>query len=202
MTLGRRYPALILAGAAGLAIALFLLIPTFMQDMERQSIPNDGAADLRKLRDPRIVIKKKARVLEVYDGVDLIKSYTVVLGFTPVGDKEIEGDGKTPEGEFYIFTKNAKSRFQLSVGVSYPSKDDAARGLASGIITVLERDEIVRAIDAGKIPLQKTALGGEIYIHGGGVASDWTDGCIALKNDDVEEIFNAVQVGTKVVIQP
>jgi murein L,D-transpeptidase YafK len=193
---------LILAATAGLAIALFLLIPTFMQDMERQSIPNDSTAGLRKLRDPKIVIKKKARVLEVYDGVDLIKSYTVVLGFTPVGDKEREGHGKTPEGEFYIFTKNAKSRFHLSVGLSYPSMDVAVSCLTSGIITVQERDEIVRAIDAGKRPLQKTALGGEIYIHGGGVTSDWTDGCIALKNDDVEEIFNAVEVGTKVVIKP
>ena len=199
MTLGRRHAALLFAAVAGVALVLFQLVPTLMQNMEPKS---DGGAGLRKLRDPRVVIKKKARVLEVYDGVDLVKSYTVVLGFTPVGDKETEGDGKTPEGEFYIFTKNAQSKFHLSLGLSYPSKDDAARGLTSGIITAPERDEIVRAIDAKKMPLQKTALGGEIYIHGGGVASDWTDGCIALKNDDVEEIFNAVQVGTKVVIQP
>jgi murein L,D-transpeptidase YafK len=202
MTLGRRYPALILAATAGLAIALFLLIPTFMQDMERQSIPNDSTAGLRKLRDPKIVIKKKARVLEVYDGVDLIKSYTVVLGFTPVGDKEREGDGKTPEGEFYIFTKNAKSRFHLSVGLSYPSKDDAERGLKSGLITAAEREEIVRAIDAKKMPPQKTALGGEIYIHGGGIERDWTEGCIAMKNAEIEELYNAVPVGAKVAIVP
>jgi murein L,D-transpeptidase YafK len=157
---------------------------------------------LGELQDPQIIVRKKRRALEVYDGGKLIKTFTVVLGFAPSGDKEIEGDGKTPEGEFYVFTKNAESKFHLSLGLSYPSKDDAERGLDAGVITGSERDAIVSAIDNKTMPPQKTALGGEIYIHGGGVESDWTWGCVALKNEEIEELFRVIPVGTKVMIKP
>lgn len=154
------------------------------------------------MENPRIVIKKNARKLEVFDGEKLVKTYETVLGFTPVGDKQTEGDGKTPEGEFYIFTKNDKSKFFLSLGVSYPSTDDAQRGLKENLISQEEHDAIVEAINNKQMPLQKTKLGGEIYIHGGGTITDWTDGCVALRNEEIQEIFNAVQVGTSVRIEP
>lgn len=177
------------------AAAVFLIAPSRMQDMKDKKLSGP-------LQAPRIVVRKKARSLEVYDGEKLVKTYTVVLGFAPEGDKEREGDGRTPEGEFYIFTRNPESRFHLSLGVSYPSKDDAARGLASGQITRSEHDDISRAIDDGKMPPQKTALGGEIYIHGGGTERDWTWGCIAMKNEEIEELFAAIPVGTHVSIVP
>ena len=172
----------------------FFLTPAMMQEMNR--------AVTEPIREPRLVIKKKDRVLELYDGHRLVKTYAMVLGFSPEGDKGKEGDGRTPEGDFYVFTKNSKSRFHLSLGLSYPSKDDAVRGLAEKIITRAEHDEIVKAIDAGKMPPQKTALGGEIYIHGGGVGSDWTWGCVALKNEEIEELYHLIGVGTKVAIRP
>jgi murein L,D-transpeptidase YafK len=156
----------------------------------------------RELKSPEIIIRKKDRVLELHDRGAVVRSFTMVLGFAPVGDKEVEGDGKTPEGEFYVFTKNPRSKFHLSLGISYPSKDDAQRGLASGKITRAEHDQIVSAIDRKRMPPQKTALGGEIYIHGGGIGRDWTWGCIALENADVEELFNVIPVGTKVTILP
>lgn len=155
-----------------------------------------------KLKESRIVISKRARKLEIFDGPKLVRSYTVVLGVSPDGDKEKEGDGRTPEGDFYIFTKNPRSSFHLSLGISYPSKDDADRGLTGGAITVAERDEIAKAIDEKKMPPQKTALGGEIYIHGGGVSDDWTQGCVALDNNDIEEIYELIDVGTPVSIRP
>jgi len=151
-------------------------------------------------RDPRIVIRKDKRTLEAYDGDVLKKTYAIALGFAPSGDKEIEGDGKTPEGEFYVFTKNLQSKFYLSIGISYPSKDDAQRGFEKSLISKAERDAIISAIDAKKMPPQKTKLGGEIYLHGGGTDRDWTWGCVALKNEDIEELFAAVPVGTKVII--
>jgi murein L,D-transpeptidase YafK len=157
---------------------------------------------LANLLNPEIKIKKKHRVLEVFDNGRMVKAFTVVLGFAPTGDKEIEGDGRTPEGEFYVFTKNAESKFHLSLGLSYPSKNDANRGFADGLITKAERDEIVAAVDNKRMPPQKTALGGEIYIHGGGTERDWTWGCVALKNDEIEELFAKVPVGTKVTILP
>ncbi|MGB7209734.1 MAG: L,D-transpeptidase family protein [Pyrinomonadaceae bacterium] len=155
---------------------------------------------LTTLAEPSILIRKAARKLEIFDGKKLVKTYTMVLGFSTKGDKEIEGDGRTPEGEFYVFTKNPESRFHLSLGISYPSKDDAKRGLSAGLISKEEHAEIAKAIDEGGMPPQKTKLGGEIFIHGGGTASDWTDGCVALKDEEISEIFAIIPVGTKVKI--
>ena len=159
-----------------------------------------GKANIKDLKDPRLVIRKSARMLEVYNGPKLVRSFSVALGFSPELDKELEGDGRTPEGEFYVFTKNPKSRFHLSLGLSYPAPDDARRGLAAGLITPVEHTAILRSAEEKDMPPQKTGLGGEIYIHGGGTANDWTDGCIALNNDEMTELFEAVPVGTRVKI--
>lgn len=153
-------------------------------------------------KNVRIEIRKKARTLTVFDDGKVVKTYDVVLGFSPVGDKEIEGDGKTPEGRFYVFTKNPESRFHLSLGLSYPSIDDAKRGVNNNLVSKDEADSIVRSINEKGMPLQKTKLGGEIYIHGGGTASDWTDGCIALKDNEIAELFDIVPVGAEVEILP
>lgn len=158
--------------------------------------------DMPNLKDPRLVIRKTKRILQVFDEKVLVKTYKVVLGFDPVADKESEGDGRTPEGEFYVFTKNPKSKFHLSLGLSYPGREDAERGLKSNLITQAEYDEIVSAIAEKRMPLQKTKLGGEIYIHGGGTESDWTDGCIALKNEEMTELFDSIPVGAKVTVLP
>lgn len=157
---------------------------------------------LPELQNPRIIIKKKERKLEVFDGEKLIKTYRIGLGFAPVGDKEKEGDGKTPEGDFYIFTKNANSKFYLSLGISYPSIDDAKRGLEKNLISKTEHDAIVGAINNKQTPPQNTKLGGEIYIHGYGSATDWTLGCVALSNSDVKELFDSIPLGTIVKIEP
>lgn len=157
---------------------------------------------LPKLENPRIIVRKKDRKLEVYDGEKLVKTYKIGLGFAPEGDKETQGDGKTPEGEFFIFTKNDKSKFYLSIGVSYPSIEDAKRGLEQKIITKKEHDSIVKAIKEKRTPPQNTKLGGEIYIHGNGAATDWTFGCVALANDDMKELFDAIPVKTEVKILP
>ena len=157
---------------------------------------------LPEMKNPRLVVKKADRKLEVFDGEKLVKTYRIGLGFAPVGDKEKQGDGKTPEGEFYIFTKNDKSKFYLSIGVSYPSTEDATRGLRENLISKSEHDEIVEAIKNKKTPLQNTKLGGEIYIHGNGSSSDWTLGCVALEDEEMKELFDAIPVGANVKIEP
>lgn len=157
---------------------------------------------LPKTENPRLIIKKGKRELLVFDGEKPVKTYKIVLGSAPVGDKEIEGDGKTPEGDFFIFTKNDKSKFFLSLGISYPSIDNAKRGLENDLISREEHDAIVEAINNKQMPPQKTKLGGEIYLHGGGTIADWTDGCIALRNEEMQELFDAVSVGTSVAILP
>lgn len=160
-----------------------------------------GDEPLPKLENPRIVVKKKERKLMVFASEKLVKTYKIGLGFAPEGDKETEGDGKTPEGEFYIFTKNTESKFYLSLGVSYPSIEDARRGLQANLISQTEHDQIVEAINNKKMPPQKTKLGGEIYIHGSGAATDWTQGCVGLSNHDMKHLFDAIQVGTSVIIE-
>lgn len=155
---------------------------------------------LPKMENPHLLVKKKARQLQIFDGRKLIKTYSISLGFAPDGDKEIEGDGKTPEGDFYIFGKNPESAFFLSLGVSYPNIEDAERGLKNNLITQTEHDEIVKAINEKSMPLQKTKLGGEIFIHGGGCKSDWTAGCLALNNGEMQEVFEAIEVGTAIKI--
>ncbi|MGI9034892.1 MAG: L,D-transpeptidase family protein [Pyrinomonadaceae bacterium] len=157
---------------------------------------------LKPPKNPRVVITKSARKLEFFDGGELLKTYKIALGFAPAGGKESDGDGKTPEGEFYIFTKNANSKFYLSLGLSYPSIEDAARGWQSEIISRNEYEAILEAIENKQMPAQNTNLGGEIYIHGGGAKTDWTRGCVALSDEDMKEFFDAVSVGTMVKIEP
>jgi murein L,D-transpeptidase YafK len=161
--------------------------------LESESLP--------KIENPLVVVKKSQRKLELFDGEKLIKTYKIALGFAPVGDKVKQGDGKTPEGDFYVFTKNDKSKFYLSLGISYPNIEDATRGLKAKLITKTEHDKIVRAVKNKKMPLQNTKLGGEIYIHGGGISEDWTWGCVALKNEEIKELFDALPVGTPVKIE-
>jgi murein L,D-transpeptidase YafK len=148
------------------------------------------------------VVKKAERRLFLYDGNKLVKTYRIGLGLSPEGDKVRQGDRRTPEGDFYIFTRNDKSAFYLSLGISYPNATHARRGLRDGLITRSQHDAIMRALKLKRTPPQHTALGGDIYIHGQGASSDWTWGCVALENDDIRELFNAVSVGTPVTILP
>jgi murein L,D-transpeptidase YafK len=157
---------------------------------------------MNKPAKPKIVIYKSHRRLELLDGERTVREFGVVLGSSAAGDKETEGDGRTPEGTFYLFTKNRASKFHLSLGVSYPDKRAAERGLRDGLITSDESEAICGAIDAGKIPPQKTRLGGEIYIHGGGVDGDWTEGCVAMADSEIEELFELVDAGCPVIIFP
>ncbi|HEV7797533.1 MAG TPA: L,D-transpeptidase family protein [Pyrinomonadaceae bacterium] len=154
------------------------------------------------LRNPQIVVSKSKRRLELYSDGAVVRSYKVGLGLNPVPDKQRQGDRATPEGEFYVFTKNDKSAFYLSLGLSYPNVEDAERGLRDKLISRAVHDAIVKAIKRKAKPPQNTALGGDIYIHGNGASSDWTWGCVALENEDVKELFNAVEVGTPVTIRP
>lgn len=152
------------------------------------------------LKDPRIVVHKSERKLELYSGKELLRTYKVGLGFSPIVDKVKEGDGATPEGDFYIFVKNSKSAYYLSLGVSYPNAEDADRGLRDKLISKAEHDAIISAIKKKVAPPQHTNLGGLIYIHGFGARKDWTWGCVALENEDIKELYDAVSVGAAVTI--
>jgi hypothetical protein len=153
-------------------------------------------------RRMRIVVRKAARRLQLFgDGRELL-SVRVGLGNRPAGAKARGGDGRTPEGDYFVCTRNAHSRFHLFLGLSYPNKADAERGLRAGLISAVEQRAIVRAIDAGRQPPWGTRLGGTVGIHGSGSNWDWTLGCVALDDEDIETLWGFVPIGTPVRIEP
>jgi murein L,D-transpeptidase YafK len=154
----------------------------------------------------RILIDTAARELRLFDGERLERTYPVALGRNSAADKSVEGDEATPAGEFYVCAKNPRSKFFLSLCLSYPNAEDAARGLAARLIGAGEYAQILAALRERKMPPQHTRLGGEIYIHGQpshprpGSPKDWTRGCIALDNVAMQELYERIDLGTPVSI--
>jgi len=153
------------------------------------------------LVNPKLVVSKSKRQLFLYAGGRIVRTYKIALGTNPFDDKVKQGDRATPEGDFYVCVKNEQSKFYLSLGLSYPNAEDAERGLRDKLITRAERDRIIRAIKNKHRPPWDTALGGEIFIHGGGTDGDWTWGCVALANADIKELFDALPMGTSVRVE-
>ena len=153
-----------------------------------------------------LLVKKAERKLYVYrieqGQPKLFKSYPIALGNNPIGHKKQQGDGATPEGEYYITHQNPKSKFYLSLGLSYPNAQDAAAGLKRGLLSQAQHDAIVAAIGQQAKPPQNTKLGGEVFIHGGGAGRDWTLGCVALENEAIKELFELLPLKTPVKIVP
>jgi len=187
---------------ASVALMLMVAAPPNLASRQTRPQPSGRSALPSPLPKPHIVVKKSRRELLLYSNDKLVRTYHVGLGLSPVGDKVRAGDRRTPEGDFYIFVKNDKSAFYLSLGLSYPNLPHAERGLREGLINRSQYEAIIRALKARKTPPQNTRLGGDIYIHGNGAQSDWTWGCVALENEDIRELFAAVTVGTPVTIQP
>jgi len=150
----------------------------------------------------RVEIAKKDRKLSLYSNGKLIHTYRIGLGSAPEGDKTQEGDRRTPEGEYYVCSKNPQSKFHLSLGLSYPNLKDVARGLKEKRITKAQYNDIARALRKKARPPWNTPLGGEIFLHGNGSKTDWTWGCIALDDADIRQLYNLVPVGTPVIIRP
>jgi len=133
-------------------------------------------------RADEIRVDKSDRWMELRRGGRLLRRYRIALGDAPVGHKYRQGDERTPEGRYRIEFRNGRSRFHLSLRVSYPNAEDRARARQAGVDP-----------------------GGDIMIHGGtpaGYHRDWTDGCIAVSDAEIEEIWRLVPVGTPILIAP
>lgn len=131
-----------------------------------------------------VVVNKAERKMYLFNNQKVLKEYDFVLGFAPIGDKFYEGDGKTPEGSYFINRRNPNSRFHLSLGISYPNAEDRAEAKA-----------------LGKPP------GGDIFIHGQKTPlkknkGDWTWGCISVSNKEIERIYAMIKNGTPIKINP
>jgi murein L,D-transpeptidase YafK len=150
---------------------------------------------------PRIEISKQAKTLTVYDGDEAVLHVPVVTGKNPA-DKQREGDRATPEGEFYVCYKNPDSKYHRFLGLSYPNGEDAERGLRGKLITPAEAEQIHTAIGRRECPPWKTALGGEVGLHGPCPNVTWTHGCIAMSIEQIERLYDLLEIGDAVVIRP
>lgn len=155
-----------------------------------------------------IVVCKSAGELRLYDGPALIRTYRCITGTHP-GDKQRQGDRITPLGKYLVVYKNPHSKFHLSLGLNYPTLEDAQRGLTTGLITAAEYEVLVYNIlcsDMNDPAVQdrvwNTPLGGEIFIHGQAEGRTHTAGCVALANPDITEIYALCPIGTPVEIVP
>lgn len=149
----------------------------------------------------RIEVLKAERQLALFTNGKLSHTFRIGLGFAPVGHKQRQGDGRTPEGTFRMVLRNKQSRYYRSVMLNYPLPADARSASVGGLIDGPTRDAILRSHRRGAVPPQHTPLGGEIFIHGGGSHNDWTFGCIALANPDMDVIF-ALPLGVRVDVFP
>jgi LysM repeat protein len=160
-------------------------------------------------KDLDIVVDKTDHTLSLFWRGAWLKTYRAELGDGGPGDKEVAGDHKTPCGVFTITQKLVLKPPDQYLGsrwmrVGYPNANDAYRGLQQGLIDRQTYNDVVAALATGKTPPQYTALGGGIGIHGGSTpefGSDWTWGCIGLTNEDVEDFYDYVDIGIRVIIQ-
>jgi len=168
--------------ALGCFAACLLIFPLLARAQPHDLLKDSGKADL-------VVVHKAERTLELWSHGETIAKYRVALGFNPVGPKEYEGDGRTPEGVYTVILHNAASHYYRSLKLDYPNAADVAAAKAKGLTP-----------------------GGMIMIHGlpnsktaaqvGHPARDWTDGCIAVTDDEMENIWTRVENGTAVLIMP
>lgn len=141
------------------------------------------------LHADRVVVLKKERTLQLVSRGKVVKTYKIALGGDPVGPKTRQGDHKTPEGTYVLDFRNAHSQFHMAIHISYPSDRDRAAARAKG-----------------------ASPGGDVFVHGlpngfGYVGAahrlkDWTDGCIAVTNEEIDQIWAAVADGTPIEIRP
>ena len=148
-----------------------------------------GAARGENRQIDMVIVEKAARQMMLMSGTETVRTYDIALGDSPVGHKQREGDERTPEGRYILDWRNPNSAFHLSIHISYPNANDRAAAASGGY-----------------------SPGGDIMIHGQpngfgwwswllqGI--DWTDGCIAVTNADMDEIWDMVGNGTPIEIRP
>jgi murein L,D-transpeptidase YafK len=165
---------------AVLAIFIFVAFSSQALSASDPSLPAPVIAD-------KVVVLKGERKLMLMKGDEVLKTYTVALGGNPVGGKVRQGDRKTPEGNYVLDRHNVHSQYYKSIHISYPNAEDLARARKLGVLP-----------------------GGDVFLHGlpndfrgqHSGPGDWTNGCIALNNAEIDEIWRAVADGTPIEIKP
>ncbi len=148
-----------------------------------------------------VAVSKSTHFLEVWQNGVRTHAYVITYG-SAEGDKEREGDRRTPEGTFYVCAKNPASEYTRGLILNYPTNEDAERGLAGGLINQTEYDDIIAANSNGDTPSFDTALGGDIEIHGARDYENNSAGCIELTDEEMIELYELVPLGTRVYVLP
>lgn len=174
---------------SGLTLALLIWAGWLMLAPQPPRMPPQPPLKPTALTGPvdRILIEKSARRMTAFRDGHRLKTYRIALGFAPDGDKRQQGDGRTPEGLFRVDRRNDRSAYHLSLGLDYPRPQDRARAAKLGIDP-----------------------GGDIMIHGQPnqrpsgetLLGDWTAGCVAISDAEIQELFAATAIGTPVEIRP
>lgn len=154
----------------------------------------------KTLKNVHIKVYKDKRILELFNDENLIGRFKVALGRAPSGDKEKEGDSKTPEGSYYICSRTSATKYYYFMGLSYPNDKDAKKALAKGSISTSTYNKIIAAIEKKQQPPWETSLGGAVGIHGGSNKYDWTYGCIAVSDENMAIIKEYTAFNTLVEI--
>ena len=170
-----------------IVIGFSLAIMTSTSAIAAEGFSENTQAMLNNIVIDKVFVDKSARTLQLLSDNKVIKTYHIALGGNPVGHKQQQGDKRTPTGPYILDYKNEKSKFYRSIHVSYPNAADKARAKSRGV-----------------------SPGGDIMIHGqkngfGHLAAinqkrDWTDGCIAVTDNEMDEIMAAVEIGTPIEI--
>ena len=140
----------------------------------------------------KVIIKKSTHMLYLSSGGEIFKKFHISLGQVPVGAKEFEGDMKTPEGRYRLDWRKISSKYNKSIHISYPNQEEKKSAKAMGLNA------------GGMIMIHGTPLNWGLLPVGNWIPKllDWTEGCIAMSNDDMEEVWNSTQNGTEIVILP
>lgn len=198
---GKRYKSMI-ASVFAVVLAVSTVFTGYAEPVSGPGA-SIGNANSASINGVSIYVSKKTSTLTLKQNGVLIAEYPVSLGAaSSEGNKKVEGDMRTPSGEFYVCTRNDKSIAYLALGLSYPAIKDAERGFADGIITEAQRDEIVKANLEGKQPPWDTPLGGAIEIHGCRVPDGTTRGCVAVDNNAMDVLWSYCNLGVPVTIGP
>jgi murein L,D-transpeptidase YafK len=167
-----------------------------------------GGADTAAARQRGYLLKiyKTDHRMELWHADQLVREFVIALGRSPDGHKEMQGDRRTPVGRYFIAEKHVSNRFHRFLGLNYPNAEDASRGYDNGAISARQWADLFVAEERGDAPSSSTLLGGRIGIHGYGwrpyiPVIDWTDGCIAISNEESEYLYQLLPVGTPVLIE-
>lgn len=160
-------------------------------------------------RDIWILVDTEKLTLEVRDDDRTLLSFSgIAIGRGGTGQYKRRGDKRTPLGWFQVAWVNHKSRFRTFVGLDYPREEHVEKAFKAGVIDDTVRHRLLGALEQGRLPPQNSPLGGSIGIHGLGAGdlrlhrmSNWTEGCVALTNDQLDRVLRWVSVGTPVLIR-